>query len=111
VVQVNIGEPLDRIAPAVLEAVEEALGTGTGIDPEAARWLAGTMVMLHELGHALLGHARGSEPRKLKEADADRFVWRAAAILTADITEEEAAETLERIGAEMARERAPAPAH
>jgi hypothetical protein len=47
----------------------------------------------------------------LKEADADRFVWRAAAILSAEVTEEEAAEALERIGAEMVRERAPAQAH
>ena len=109
--KVNLGEPLDVLAPSVLAAGAVALGIDAGAD--AARWLAGEALLLHELGHAMLGHARGQGPRDRQEAEATAYALRAARELSADctITEEEAAEALERIGAEMARERAPAPAH
>ncbi len=119
VVQVNIGCPLDQLAPHVLEAIEEALGPGIGIDTEAARWITGMMFLLHELGHALLGHARGREPRKLQEAEANAYRDRAliaiygmGGLISAgsDAAEEAAAETPERIGAAMVGERAAAQA-
>jgi hypothetical protein len=115
VVQVNIGCPLDELAPHALEAIEEALGLGTGIDLDAARWITGMMFLLHELGHALLGHTRSQGPRDRQEYEANDYRDRAliaiygmGGLISAgsDVAEEAAAETLERIGAEMVRERA-----
>ncbi len=104
IIQVNTGEPLDSLAPAVLAAVEEALGVETGIGAAAARWLSAQLLLMHELGHVMLEHRKGPDLRDRHEAEAIEYAMRAMKALTADITEEEAAEALKKIGQELTRE-------